>query len=36
MPESLRGCLLIILIEPVGALRWGDVYLQMLRALCMG
>ena len=22
--------------EPVGALRWGDVYLQMLRALCMG
>ncbi len=22
--------------ESVGALRWGDVYLQMLRALCMG
>ena len=22
--------------EAVGALRWGDVYLQMLRALCMG
>ena len=22
--------------ESIGALRWGDVYLQMLRALCMG
>ena len=26
----------LIAPEPVGALRWGDVYLQMLRALCMG
>lgn len=26
----------LIAPEAVGALRWGDVYLQMLRALCMG
>ena len=26
----------LIAPESVGALRWGDVYLQMLRALCMG
>ena len=26
----------LIAPEPVGVLRWGDVYLQMLRALCMG
>ena len=26
----------LIAPEPVGALRWGDVFLQMLRALCMG
>ena len=26
----------LIAPEPVEALRWGDVYLQMLRALCMG
>ena len=26
----------LIALESVGALRWGDVYLQMLRALCMG
>ena len=26
----------LIAPETVGALRWGDVYLQMLRALCMG
>ena len=26
----------LIAPEPVGALRWGAVYLQMLRALCMG
>ena len=26
----------LIAPESVGALRWGDVFLQMLRALCMG
>ena len=26
----------LIAPESIGALRWGDVYLQMLRALCMG